>query len=195
MRPTGEIIGLASAMADEFEDYLLSSEVFWPLSRRPGASEAPYPRLSLGSLSLTLDELAALEGDLAGAQAAQSRQAILRIEGLRGKWSSSVAEKAAREPRTRLDLGRAYLEDLDDTPRVAEEYSHEVRQRVIISRLLELAEPIRSTGEATSRLQALDDRLIGRFRRSGFIWDPRLQSVYPESDFWFLYGRLKAAPD
>jgi hypothetical protein len=195
MRPAGETLGLASAMADELEDFLLSAELFWPLSRRSAASEAPYPRLSLGSLSLTLDELTALEDELAGAQAAESRQTTLRIEALRTKWSAGMADKAARELRTRLDLWRAYLDDLDETPRVAEEYVQEVRQRVIISRLLGLAQSICLPPEATSRLQALDDRLMGRFRRSGFIWDARLQSVYPESKFWFLYGRPKAVPD
>jgi hypothetical protein len=57
MHPALYSLGLAEAMADELEDYLLSGELFWPLQRRASPGEPPYPQLSLGGLFLTLDEL------------------------------------------------------------------------------------------------------------------------------------------
>jgi hypothetical protein len=40
-------------------------------------------------------------------------------------------------------------------------------------------------------LDALDQLLHTIWLRGDFVWDADLQSVFPESEFWFLYGRLK----
>ena len=63
-------LAFAEAMVEDLEPYLKSPELHWPVTARLPASVHPAPRLSLGTLQLTLDELEALQARLrkAGAQ-------------------------------------------------------------------------------------------------------------------------------
>jgi hypothetical protein len=192
MHPPAYDLALAEAMADELEDYLLSRELFWPLERHAPPGEPPYPMLSLGGLLLTLDELAALEGDLEAAASDRLRRLREKIDDLRTRWRASIEGKAAQELHSRLNLWRAYLADLEEGAKAIEAYPQEVRQRVMARRLEEEAAPAKSA-ESLRAMRELDARLRRRFNAGPFVWDRRLSRVYPASDFWFLYGTPRAA--
>jgi len=188
MHPAEHSLGLAEAMTEELEDYLLSAELFWPLQRRAGSGEPPYPKLSLGSLFLTLDELEASESDLAPALAARLRSLRSRVEALRSKWAAAIQRKAAQELKSRVNLWRAYLTDLEESPRAAELFPQEARQRVMAARLEAASGDLPEGASSRRALQEVDSRLRQRFNPGAFIWDRRLARVYPASEFWFLYG-------
>jgi hypothetical protein len=188
MHPARYDLGLAAAMADELEDFLISGEIFWPLERRAPAGDPPYPQLSLGGLLLTLDELDAWEGDLAPGEAAQLQALRRRVEGLRAKRGAAIARKAGQELRSRVNLWRAYLGDLEEGPRPVELYPHEVRQRVMAARLVETAADLPEAASSRRVLGELDAKLRRRFEAGPFVWDRRLAKRYPPGDYWFLYG-------
>lgn len=192
MHPPGYSLTLAEAMAEELEDYLLSREVFWPLERRAAPGEPPYPMLSLGGMLLTLDELKALEGELAPELAARLESLRGAMEEQRKEWRSSLARKAAKELHSRVNLWRAYLGDLEEGAKAVELYPQEVRQRVMAGRLEEEAAPAEAA-EVLRALDELDSRLRRRFNPGPFLWDRRLAAVYPASGFWFLYGAPRAS--
>ena len=188
MHPALYSLGLAEAMADELEDYLLSGELFWPLQRRASPGEPPYPQLSLGGLFLTLDELDAGESDLDAAAAARLQSLRKRLEGLRAKWGAAMRMKAAQELHARVNLWGAYLGDLEEGPHSVELYPQEVRQRVMAARLEDTSADLPEAAPTRGALGELDSRLRRRFEPGPLVWDRRLARLYPASRFWYLYG-------
>ncbi len=187
MPPPEAALDLAEAMVEELEDYLLSEEILWPISpanRLLGLA----PRLSLGGLLLALDAVSALEPDLAPAQATRALRLQRKWESQVNRWARALGRKAAREAKMRLDLWRAYLADLEDSPKGAEDYAHEVRQRVIAERLLDFVPDEEEARWLRSGLRGADVRLRAWFRAGPFVWEERLERVYPQSRYWFLYG-------
>jgi hypothetical protein len=189
MHPARYDLQLAAAMADELEDFLISNEIFWPLERRAAAGDPPFPQLSLGGLLLTLDELDAWEGELAPPEAAELQRLRGRVDVLRAKRGAAIQRKAGQELRTRANLWRAYLGDLEEGGgRSVELYPQEVRQRVMAGRLLETAAGLAEASPPRRLLGELDAMLRRRFEAGPFVWDRRLAKRYPPGDYWFLYG-------
>ena len=181
-------LSLANAMLDELEPYLLSSELFWPLEQRLARGMPRFPRLTLGGLLLTIDELTAQEAELTSNQAA----AWLQIQSLfahnQVRWEVGIERKAVRELNCRLNLWRAYLMDLEEKKEGPDNYAHEARQRVMFQRLLDPASKHPEVALLNVSMLSLDSKLKAFFITGSFIWDKRLESVYPPTDFWYLYG-------
>ena len=192
MHPTEYNLALIEAMLEEIRAYLVSPELYWPLDRKAPRGSPAFPRLTLGGLALAFDELAAQEPQMDPAQSASLTRLRLRFEQARRQHGAAIATKAARELHSRLDLWQAYLADLVDQPAAGEDYPHQVSNRVMAWRLIELAAAQPDLTQLRTRMGGLDDRLRGLFARGTFIWDPRLQAVYPPDSFWFLYGRPRS---
>lgn len=165
------------AALDDLEAYLLSDELYWPLSMR-GIS---LPRLTLGGLLLTWRRLQAY-----GESRPDDEQ---RLSYWRERWRAAWEKKARREFASRFNLWRNYLEDYFDAPsRYAPDYPQEVRQRVLLELLRsEIPEP-RPEDEM---LSGLDARLRTAFLPGNFLWEAPLQPFFPPERWWYLYGRLK----
>jgi len=187
MHPHEYNLKLASFMLEEMEDYLLSSEVFWPISKQIPAGP-PLPRLTLGGLILILDELNAQEKDLSPSLASDLHKLRLQMEKVRTKWTVAMERKAAQELRTRLNLWRAFLVDVEERVETPENYSHEVRYRVMFERLASLAIQQPEIKPRVEEMQSLDFRLKKIFVPGDFVWDPRFEGIYPRDPFWYLYG-------
>ncbi|MBI4769912.1 MAG: hypothetical protein HY784_05720, partial [Chloroflexi bacterium] len=63
-------LAVVDRMVAELESYLLSPELYWPLSGPPLPGGQGYPRLTAGGLLLALARLSAVERELSAAQAA-----------------------------------------------------------------------------------------------------------------------------
>ncbi|HEY43064.1 MAG TPA: hypothetical protein G4O11_03680 [Anaerolineae bacterium] len=187
MQPHEYNLKMASFMLEEIEDYLLSSEVFWPLSKRMPVGP-PLPRLTLGGLILTLDELNAQEKDLSPSQASELYKLRLQMEKVRTKWTVGLERKATQEVRSRLNLWRAYLVDIEERVETPENYIYEVRYRVMFERLASLAIQQPEIKPQVEEMRSLDLRLRKIFVPGAFVWDPRLEDIYPRDTFWYLYG-------
>ena len=147
--------------------------------------------LSLGGLLLAADALDSSSGGLAPASREEWARARQQWQDESMRHAAAIEKKASAEFSSRLNLWRAYLQELKEKPRQAEAYAIEVRHRVILDRLL----PILEGGAATrvSRLAQADDLLRAMFRPGTFIWASELKRVYPEGSFWYLYGRPSEA--
>lgn len=167
----------------ELTDYLLSGELYWPLS----LGAANLPRLTIGGLLLARTRLRAhsispaAQGDLATLEG--------QMNAVRTKWRSAWERKAGREVRARLDLWRNYLSDYRDSPEGhAHAYPHEVQWRVILQLLSsEFVLPPKEL-ETLSNLDAI---VKFHWLPGGFIWEADLATAFPQPDYWFLYGQLK----
>ena len=188
MHPPEYNLSFANAILDELEPYLLSSELFWPLEQRVACGMPRFPRLTLGGLLLTIDELTAQEPELTSSQAAAWLQVQSLFAHNQVRWEVAIERKAVRELNCRLNLWRAYLTDLEEKKEGPENYAHEARQRVMFQRLLHLASKHPEVESLNTSVLSLDSKLRASFITGPFIWDKRLESAYPPPDFWYLYG-------
>ncbi|MEX0787299.1 MAG: hypothetical protein WD906_02825 [Anaerolineales bacterium] len=183
-------LALAEAMGEDLEPYLQSPVLYWPVSARLPAAVHP-PRLSLGTLQLTLDELGALRASLNPEQRTRGLMLDSLLEAARGRHGSALQRKAQDEQGGRLRLWRAYLDDLAEGGGSRQDYPGEVRNRLIASRLaLWAASPAQASamGEGSA---GHDRALRAIFQPGEFVLDERLRSVYPSEEFWYLYGGVK----
>jgi hypothetical protein len=160
------------------EGYLLSKELYWPISARG----YDLPRLTIGGILLAQARLEA-RGERSGSLASQ-------IDMVRSRWRSAWETKAGREVQARMRLWSNYLADYRHNPEgYADAYPHEVRHRVMLQMLLaELHAPVPEQGE----LSGLDNVLRTHLVDSDFIWEAGLRSVFSREAYWFLYGKLRS---
>lgn len=183
----------ATAMAGELEPYLLSKELYWPLT---AASPVPFlslPRLTLGGLFLALARLRAAEKALTADQLASLHKAQLILEQVRSQWAAAMDRKMVQELKSRLDLWQAFLGDCRDSrARCAESYPNEVHIRAMIGLLMNEISPYADAGSARTRLAEQDASLRRMFASGPFVWAPELQPSFPAGPYWFMYGAPRA---
>lgn len=188
--PTQEFEYLDYAL-DELEDYLLSDELFWPVTIRPSGGGS-FLKLTLGNLLLSLKKLQALSAgrQLTPAQESELRRIEQAVEAVRRKWQVAWETRAGREFKSRFDQWGNLLTDIKkDYERQAPYYQHEVRLRV----LLELLEPHADPEDIDGyELDAMDAFLRGMLKQGEFLWDPALKPSFPQDEYWFLYGSLSS---
>jgi len=162
----------------ELKDYLLSEELFWPITARG----YDLPRLTIGGLLLAQARLDA-RGERIDAQIAQ-------LEVIRSKWRVAWETKAGREFQSRLNLWSNYLTDYRQNPEgYADSYPHEVHNRVML-KLLRSDLPADMLEQEA--LSSLDTALRSSLLPGTFIWEPELKSGFPQDAYWFLYGTLRS---
>ena len=188
MHPVNYNLVLATAMLEEMEAYLVSSEIFWPLDRQSPAKMPPFPRLTLGGLWLTLNELTVQVAEMSSAQAASCQRIELQMEAIRRKWPVGLERKASQELRSRLNLWGAYLVDLQERTDTPDHYAGETRYRVMSQHLVELSAQQPEVQSLKAKMQELDSLLRSFFIPGAFVWDEKLKNIYPPQPYWYLYG-------
>ena len=182
-------IGYVEAGLEVLKDYVLSEQMFWPLSVHPPEG-VPYPRLTMGELLLSVRRLSAYQKS--GIQKKQLDQLNTRMDFIRLKWSVAWEKKAHHNFNTRLNMWRDFLEEYRSNPREnADRYSYEVRLRVMMQLLG--GEIGRLEQQELDLWRALDGFLSRAFIRGAFVWEAELQRGFDISDYWYLYGSLSAS--
>lgn len=159
-------------------DYLLSKELFWPISAR-GYS---LPRLTIGGILLAQARLEARREPVPSL----SNQ----LDGIRSKWRVAWDTKAIREFQSRMRLWSNFLADYRNDPENhGDTYQYEVRTRVMLGLLLD---EIPQEEIGVESFNQLDETLRALLISSDFIWNADLESGFPREQFWYLYGRLRS---
>lgn len=172
------------------EDYLLSDEVFWPLSVNPPAGGPDYPRLTLGGLLLSRARLTAYPKS--PPQKEQVDQLISKLELIRSKWRVAWEKKATHSFNVRLRMWRDFIEEFQNSPQEnADRYLYEVRLRTML-KLLKTEGGGQQQPEV-DLLSGLDGYLKSVLVTGAFIWEPELQTEFPANEYWYLYGYLPPA--
>jgi hypothetical protein len=168
-------------------DYLLSDEMFWPLTIHPPDGETAYPRLTLGGLLLSITRLTGYQKS--ANQMDQLNQVTVEMNLIRSKWRVAWEKKAGHNFSTRLRMWRDFIEEYRANPQEnADRYSYEVRLRVMLDLLrLEAGEPEPSEKKL---LSALDTFLKNILISEDFLWEPEMESGFPPITYWYLYGHL-----
>ena len=173
---------------DVLEDYLFSSEIYWPIGATAPSGATPYPQLTLGGLLLAIKRAQARAVD--PEQQARLARIEEQIDAVRTRWRSAWGKKAAREYGSRLNLWRDFLEEYRQGPHAnTDRYAYEVRRRVQLQLLSPEADDI---PRAQLNLKdGLDKLLRSVFIPGEFIWDNDLTTSFPANPFWYLYGSLR----
>jgi hypothetical protein len=161
---------------ESLEAYLLSEELFWPLT-------GDLPRLTIGGMLLAGKRLEVR------AEAGEWMSLSDSLDAVCMKWRSAWERKAGREIHARLDLWKNYLEELrqDFDPGV---YSNQVQWRVMLQLL---GGGFLIPPHQLDALSGLDATLKTFWLPGAFVWEADLSTVFPEPDYWFLYGKLKSS--
>jgi hypothetical protein len=171
------------ACLEEMESYLLSDEVFWPISATSPAGSPDFPRLTLGSLLLSQCRLKAYPQDQA--QSTLVRRIVGEIELIHSKWRVMWEKKAVRSFTVRLRMWNEFLDEFRSSPpENADRYAYEVRLRV----MLELLKSEGGGHQQTEMemLGGLDRYLKSVLKVGGFIWEEEVQSGFPNGIYWYL---------
>jgi hypothetical protein len=185
-------LGLGEAMLGELDAYLSSRALFWPLGRGHPPGSTAYPMLSIGGLLLVMDELAAAENDMHADQRQREQELIALFDSTEQERQVALKTKCTAEASSRLNLWRAYIQDVERSEAGEWGYRNEVRQRVMLARLMDLPGEHPDLQDIRTALSGLDGRLRARFSSGEFVWDDRLQQIYPKGRFWFLYGKPRS---
>jgi len=182
-------IDVLAAMLDEFEDFVRSDVVFWPLA---GSTRliAPFPKLTVGGLLFYHFRLAALQEGLAVEAVQTALPLLATADAALRNWRANLERKALAEIGARLNSWAWFLDDCDDRPASCDRnYPGEAQARVYAQLLLDLLTENAQAAPSQTRLRSLDSRLRGRFVPGKFIWEDDLRLAFPKDKFWFLYGR------
>jgi hypothetical protein len=188
MHSSGHNLKLVRVMLEDVEEYLLSNELFWPLDPSALRDFPAPPRLTPGTFVLTLDELKVQSEEMNAKQQAEFQKMKFQMQRILQKWPEAIGRKAAREMQSRLNLWKAYVNDLLEKTDRPDNYAYEVRHRVIFERNRQLADRQPETHEIVEAIRSIDAALQSIFTQHEFIWDTRLCAAYPQESYWFLYG-------
>jgi len=171
---------------EEIQNYLLSDELFWPVSGRPSGDRSFFLKMTIGNLLLSERRLATLSDQdlLSSANAAEFSKLQRGIKAVQMKWQVAWERKASREHDTRFNQWKKSLEDLrGDRYQNAPYYKNEVRLRVLLELLVE-----QLSDKARYDLSPLDKILRQVFKPGEFIWEANLAPGFPKGKYWYLYG-------
>ena len=173
---------------EEAEGYLLSDQLFWPLSISSAPSAKSYPKLTLGGLLLYQAYARPLART--ASQNVDLQQIENQIDALRTRWRVAWERKAGWEFTSRLrQWGNAIKEIRIDPENNLGYYRYEVRWRVILDFLQADLRDIEAA--SLEHLDSLDLLLRALFAPGNFIWEPELANEFPVDRFWYLWGALK----
>lgn len=184
-----DLLRQTRAMFDEVEDYLTSSAVFWPLSTHPPAGAPPYPRLSLGGLLTALAELRARVDELSEAERGTLDDLEQAWRELSERRGAALRQKALAEARQRLNLWRAYVQDLENGQASADDYAQAAYHRTALDSLRPLLEDSPEGRALLEEAARLDSRLRRRWRPGKFIGPEAAAPAHPRDRHWWLYGQ------
>ena len=172
---------------DILETYLLSDRLFWDLHLHPNPGESPYPALTIGCLLLSLARLQALE--ITHQEQFELAKLENKLDHFRTQWRVIWKRKMEWEFRSRLNQWRNYLNDVSQNPEeYAVDYAYTVRLRVMLTLMQKDDLEVGSSNHEV--LSALDRLVQTRFVFGDFCWEPELAGGFPQSVYWYLWGKL-----
>lgn len=181
MRDASVSLRSLSDSVENLQTYLQSQQVFW--------ARGALPSLSLGGICWDRLLLTVERASLDDEDRRQFDQLQRDLDRIANRWQVAWEQKSLAEARARLNLWSAYLTDLAGNPAEASAYPYEVRNRFLAGSLIEQAGRQQAAEPLRAQLEALDQRLRGRFRSGNFVWESELEAKFPAEPYWYLYGK------
>lgn len=173
-------------LASQIDDYLMSEAIFWK------TAAVDLPDLTLGGYLMRQHRLLALRDFLNEADQPRLDTAVTQFNRALVEKGPRFERKANRELEARLRQWNEYLKELDEeNADSATYYGSAVETRAMIAALIDklqvAAFPLKAS--IPDKLNVLDDKLRRQWQSGRFIWPQEWQPAYPQSPYWWLYGR------
>lgn len=179
-------LAMIEDMVEALESHLLDNQVYRTITIERNGGQQPY-KMSLGDLLSRLNRLLALRADLSKDEKTHVDNAVAQFETVQHELQSRYRSLLQREIAARLDALTWFLDECqNDRDRCRSEFPFEVRNRQRIQELLHALDD-EMPGELTSRIDTVDARIRQMTEKADFVWQDRLQPIYPEDPYWYLY--------
>ena len=170
----------------ELQAYIVGNELYRTVHVRTAEVDQTV-QMSGGDLLTRIFRLAGEADRLTPDQ--QRRFTKVRTEAEHTIYSlrSRFHELLNRELKARLDALNWFLDDAAADPkRARSEYPFEIRNR---QRIEIIAQQLDNNMEPAlkQQLQRVDGRIRTLAQPTDFIWDKRLEPIFPRNPFWYLY--------
>ncbi|MBK8796632.1 MAG: hypothetical protein WAU00_18625 [Caldilinea sp.] len=186
--PESPAIDLAvlAAEVEELEDYIVKGEVYRTL-RVATPSGVQQVQMSGGDLLTRIFRLEGEGEELPVEQRSRAKDLALQARTTAYSLRTRFHDLLTREIKARIDSLNWFLDDVAGDPKRARaEYPYEIRNRQRIAVMVdELAEDF--APELKGQLKRVDDRIRLIVQSASFVWDSRLEPIFPREHFWYLY--------
>lgn len=173
----------AQAMAQSLDEYVRQPELYYNIGNT-------LPRMTLGGFLLRLRRLRFLQEQMMDTQKRTLAEVDATHKNALQEWREHYGMKLVEEAKSRIDNINQYIFDCKESPSQCQDYyPQEAHRRTIVEELLTEIKrlDLDSFEEVTEQLKVIDGRLGSFLRDAEFCWDEKLQSLYPESIYWWLY--------
>lgn len=184
-------LAIAVAMTEELEDYIVADELFHTLDVRvPGSGDMKL-KMTGGDLLTRIFRLRAQRDRLSPAQQQQFDQVDADARRIIYSLKTRFHQRLQRELKSRIDSLHWFIDEAtEDLTRGRANYAFEIRNRQRIEEILkELGSDVPQP--LAVELASIDGSLGALRMGPEFVWDPSLQSVFPQKPYWYLYARAK----
>ena len=171
-----------SLAVESLEDYVLSPERMWVITKMINREPADRARLTIAGIRLCQVRLGA--APLTSQRQTELTRLGFAVERVQLRWSTHWQAKVAAENEERARLWQNYILDLMDEGWSKAIYASQVRLRAMLQLLnLELAGAKQHFLSADFR----DVDLRSITKEGPFVWEPEIVSGFPVHSWWFLY--------
>ncbi len=180
----------ARAMVEGLDDYV-RGDVLYGSVQGEGmySADSSMPSLTIGGLLLRLHRLHKLESQMSPEQKTSLTLIETEHERVRNEWSVHYIQKVSNESGARLrSLEAFFAECEDDSEACANAYLPEAQRRTILQEIVEGLTQYHMPDNGLDRSLKTHDAQLRRLTEpSNFVWDAKLQPIYPQEKYWWLY--------
>lgn len=176
---------LLEAMVEEIPRYLKFEGLYYPLAQTNSL------RLTLGVYLMHQHRLVAVAKSMDKELAERLTDAIIKYQEAISDHIVRVEQHLNQELDTRLKQWRTYLTEVTENPdEYLAYYATHVADRAIMQHIFDFMQsPYQPDQEVAQQLRLLDSELQDRWENGYFVWPEVWQPAYPETPYWWLYGR------
>jgi hypothetical protein len=179
-------LSILSSMVDKLRDYLEDDRLFKTITAYTPQGERLL-KMTLGGIFQRIEELR--EAALDEEQREELTDLQAEVAQVRQQQADAFYKKLNRELKSYIDSWRWFLQNCwEGDAKCLADYPQEVDLRQRVDALLRIAGERVNPDEAR-RIAELDQRLRRQWEPGNFLLSPAEQSRYPETTYWWLYGR------
>lgn len=173
-------------MANEFQNYILSDEVYHTLVVRTRLGDERI-QSSGGDLLARLHKLQAQVNQLSVEEQREFTQLRQKLDADMADFRTRFHSLLEREVKARLNSLKWFLDECQQDRRQCRvTYPFEIRNRQRIDAIWEVLGATPPEG-MRGQIEAVDRRIRGTTSPAEFVWDDHVKGIYPQGKYWYLY--------
>lgn len=183
----------ARLMIENFSDYVRGDELYQSV----GGFFSKMPSLTTGAILMRLRRLDELNSYLDANQKTTLSEISQSFAAIRTEWRHHYEEKLSQEAYSRLDAMQNFFRECQESAQsCASIYRPEMLRRTMVEEITTEMQDLDITdADLTRKVRSTDGTLRGLLRQDEFQWAAVLRPAYPETTFWWLYGKPPTVTD